>query len=336
MRRLTYLAAAAAATAALALIPLLAASSASAATTTKPPATLTGYSPNWSGYVMTANKGRPGFNRVYAEFTVPMVSGGDVLRPDYATSGLWGEAAFWVGLGGATSASQLDQVGVLAYMTSRKGAPQYAAFSETYPDPRANVVLMKLNLVVNGDGIASGNGITIHPGDKMALQLDKGPGYNLSSNSYQVFVLDLTQDMYGSAVVTPPKTGSKRATDRTAEVITEAVGGGPGVKSANHDGYLGSGTVNYRNVDASIAAGYPDGQTYGIAPSPFWTAKALTLGDIDVAKYPTGLWYFFNKITWPSTLSHPGSVNPQGGGGTGDQNFSTYTNTSWSGRPRAN
>jgi hypothetical protein len=313
MRRLTASLVAAAAATALILIPL-AVSPASAATYTPPTQANNSITRgNWSGYLLTAT-GKNRFSYVYAEFTVPKVSNGKVFRGPNTAPG--NTMALWAGFGGV-GGTQLEQGGIEAG-DNAKGQVYYWAFSQEVPSAGggAGPIAIPLDLVINGSGVP-GKAITIHAGDKMSIDVvyADNPG-----DPYEVFVTDSTQNKYGAATIT-----KARGADKTAEIITEATGGGPANDLA---GFFEMPPITYTECYASVGGSpglkLPYSNPWGISPEPMWKTTRVTMGGIKVQILPPPLpATFYKTIEVPSALSVPGGWNAQGGGGLGFTSFST-------------
>lgn len=89
-------------------------------------------SSNWAGYVATGADGTTStaFSEVSARWIQPRVT---------CTSGIVSSAAFWVGLGGASSSSQaLEQIGTAADCTGR-GSASYSMWYELVPAPSVRI-----------------------------------------------------------------------------------------------------------------------------------------------------------------------------------------------------
>jgi hypothetical protein len=273
----------------------------------------------WGGYVLQAKAGHR-FSQVYAEFTVPRgMSRGKVLR-DYRSpvSPYYGLAAFWAGLGGWNGAAILEQGGVEAFVTQH-GLVQYRAFTEMFP-AQPGAIWLPLNYEVNGNDKPLPQAATIHAGDHMAVQVDDDAStLKDTGRSYTIFVMDLTQNRYGFR--TERTTAANHGHDQTAEVITEAPGGGP---SGRHTGLLNTGTVRYTNAYAGVFGE----AMFGLGPRPEWDTTKVTLGHFWL-RHPVGHFWvpaYYNKVVETGRLGGYTPPSPKGGGGEGMHSFNTFWN----------
>jgi hypothetical protein len=110
--------------------------------------TSTAVSSNWAGYMATGTSTT--YTSVTATWKQPTVTCED---------GHAGAAsAFWVGLGGSSSASQaLEQIGTSADCDSKTGKPKYYAWYELVPSPSVTIKSLK---VAPGDLITTSVNIT--------------------------------------------------------------------------------------------------------------------------------------------------------------------------------
>jgi len=274
----------------------------------------------WGGYVLQAKAGHR-FSQVYAEFTVPRgMSRGKVLR-DYRSpvSPYYGLAAFWAGLGGWNGAAILEQGGVEAFVTQH-GLVQYRAFTEMFP-AQPGAIWLPLNYEVNGNDKPLPQAATIHAGDHMAVQVDDDAStLKDTGRSYTIFVMDLTQNRYGFR--TERTTAANHGHDQTAEVITEAPGGGPSGRL--HTGLLNTGTVRYTNAYAGVFGE----AMFGLGPRPEWDTTKVTLGHFWL-RHPVGHFWvpaYYNKVVETGRLGGYTPPSPKGGGGEGMHSFNTYWN----------
>jgi len=182
---------------------------------------------NWSGYVV----GGRSFSEVSGSWVQPTAncSSGD------------GEAAFWVGLGGASEQSQsLEQIGTQAVCAG--GQESYYAWYEIVPAGQ-----VKLEMAIN-------------PGDKVSAKV---------SASGSTFALTLTDETSGA---TATKTVDVQNADTSsAEWIAEApslCGSGGGCQTLSLADF---GTVNFTGATATA-----DGHSGGISDAD-WTASAINL-----------------------------------------------------------
>ena len=273
MRRLTYLAAAAAATSALALIPLALASSASAATTS-PVYSGTHSSGDWAGYVDTARpakKGQPanlvGF--VYVSFTVPSINcAKSVIGPHEASAGfrkangnVYSAVSFWVGIDGANGLNPLEQAGITGICHSKTAAAVY----DPYYQIAANLNEPGNDLPLSfGDPVKAGDHIVVSVRDD-ALGAGAPAGLK-PGTTYGIRITDLTKyGEYWSGNETTPA----NAPDATAEVITEAVSGGPYV-SKNAIGLAAFSQVTYNQGETGT---FTSGGSDSLSSNTFWTVQ---------------------------------------------------------------
>ena len=140
---------------------------------------------------------------------------------------------------------------------------------------------------------------------------------------YTVFVSDLTQNKYGTLTGLTGTPGRHAGDDKTAEIITEAPGGGPSGYNNNpsHTALLNTGSVYY-TYGQVVTWDHP-GEGYGISPRPEWNTVAMRLS----FTVKTGFYWWQHRYYWavilPSALSNPGTPSPKGGGGTWMQDFHT-------------
>jgi hypothetical protein len=188
----------------------------------------TATSSNWAGYVVSGRK----FSSVSGSWVVPTVNG---------ASG--GDAAFWVGLGGASSASRaLEQVGTESDASSN-GHTHYYAWYELVP--AAPVTL----------------NVAIHPGDSISAKV--------TAHVSKVTV-SLKNNTTGKSVT---KTLGMSRTDRTsAEWIAEA----PTLVSpsgrSNVLPLADFGTVNFTGATDTTTGGHT-----GTIADSHWTAQQVQL-----------------------------------------------------------
>ena len=266
MRKLIRsLAAAAAATAALSIIPLALAGAASATTT---PAPVQKYDTNWAGYEDIPVSGQV-MGEVYAKFVVPKVNcAKSIIGPHEASLAFrkthgndWSAVTYWVGIDGrGGQAGYLEQIGVTAVCHSKTSAAVYLPFWQINPRVNHNMTLSF------GDPVKAGDTVQL-------LVRDNGLGTNpmgvKPGHSYELRIVDLTQ--FGETWDHSENT-SGTAPGASAEVITEAVNGGPQIAS-NAIGLADTATVNW---DHALVASYKSGGAYPLDTlRGFWKAQEL-------------------------------------------------------------
>jgi hypothetical protein len=309
-RTIRSLVAAIAATAALALIPLAAATGPAGAVNSRTQAGGVGASDIWGGYVLHAKPGQR-FREVHAAFTVPPMSCDHVLHvsgsnPSYAN------AAFWAGLGGWGKTQPLEQGGVEAQCYTNHGTPELKAFTESVPGLQPSPDWLPLDQDINGVNQYHGTPKPVHAGDHIWVYVtDQSPTWAERGTAYEVFVFDETTGMFNSRdYAIPGQTG----TDQTAEVITEAPGGGPGGNL--HVGFINTGTVHYDNANAATWAGHE----MGINSNDQWRANMVSLSFTTPGRW--GPWIFW--VVQPGFLYGYTPPSPKGGLGGGKHKFDTY------------
>ncbi|MBV8430573.1 MAG: hypothetical protein JO244_05390 [Solirubrobacterales bacterium] len=207
------------------VVALFAAAAGPAAASTTVP---TAASNNWAGYVASGKN----FSSVSGSWTEPTVSASPDSDQAYS--------AQWVGLGGTSSSSSLEQIGTGADYAN--GQPDYYAWYELLPASQ-----VRLNLA-------------IHPGDKMSATVSvNGSTVNLS----------ITDNSTGQSVnetlqMSHPDTSS-------AEWIVEA----PAAESGDGS-YQVLPLADFSKVTFSSATATADGHTGGIS-DPNWSATQVQL-----------------------------------------------------------
>jgi hypothetical protein len=294
MRSLTCLAAAAAATGALALIPLAAASPASAVAISTPVRS-TVSDGNWAGYVDTVRHLNT-MGLVYASFTVPKINcAKSVIGPHESSASyrkkhgnVYSAVSFWVGIDGKQGQNALEQAGITGICHSKTSAAVYHPFYQ-----------IAANLNEPGSDLPLSMGRPVRAGDVIEVSvrddaLGAGAPAGLKSGSaYVMRITDLTQyGEYWSGTEHTPA----RAPDDQAEVITEAVSGGPYV-AKDAIGLAAFRPVTYNQAEVAT---FTSGGTNSLASNPFWT----------VQKYVVD-----------------GSLITTGSLGTNASGYSTFTNT---------
>jgi hypothetical protein len=278
VRRLTYLAAAAAA-GALTLIPLAAAGSASAAATSTPVHN-TVSDGNWAGYVDTARHLNT-MGLVFASFTVPKINcAKSVIGPHESPASfrkthgnVYSAVAFWVGIDGKMGQNSLEQAGITGICHSKTSAAVYDPFYQ-----------IAANLNEPGNDLPLSMGRPVKAGDVIEVSvrddaLGAGAPAGLQSGSaYGMRITDLTQyGEYWSGTEHTPA----RAPDGQAEVITEAVSGGPYVpKDA-----IGLAAFSPVTYDQAGLATFTSGGANSLAANQFWTVQKYI---VDVSLITTG------------------------------------------------
>jgi len=289
-RTLTRLAAAAAAAASLAFISL-AAAGAPAAGPAASALTAASSTPSsvWAGYVDTIRHpgGRNRFSSVAATFKVPAITCaksivvGHPFPASYPGHKYWSAAAFWAGLdGGNGDADSLEQAGITGYCTGPRVAAQYEAWYQM--NPHHNVVVPLRN--------AAGHPGTVRAGDTIQVSVRDTAGVTPGSPKwadpryagyiYAVTLKDTTRGLsYDSGSLKLRSFGTGRAPGMTAEVITEAVSGGPYSSGPKHPYTIGlarMGVVRYTDVYvSSLATGWIYGM--GMHSTGTWTVAKYVI-----------------------------------------------------------
>ena len=177
---------------------------------------------NWSGYVDIANKG-VSLRYVTADFNVPSLNCAD---SENGTSGS-NYYSSWTGLDGWNNGT-VEQQGIESYCSG--GTPGLYVFYEMYPaDP----------VVFSGAGF----------GD--ALQASTYD--NTSTGKYNLVVTDLTQ---GGAGVSETIKCAKTCDNSSAEVVSEAPGGGPptyGLSDYGAENYTTVGVTSRNGTKGTLA-----------------------------------------------------------------------------------
>jgi hypothetical protein len=192
---------------------------------------------NWSGYLDVA-KARKSFNQVTASFNIPNLNCANTTAgPD----GAWYSA--WTGLDGWTD-DTVEQQGIESYCSG--DTQGLYIFYEMYPA---------------GPVVFTG----ASPGDAVTTTTT----YNSTTHDYSLVVKDLTQ---GGAGVTESTACASTCENSSAEVISEAPGGGPpnyGLCDFGAQNYTGAtvtsstGTKGNFLTDASIWTSYSVKMKYG-------------------------------------------------------------------------
>jgi Peptidase A4 family len=254
------------ATGALALIPLALASSASAAAI-PPPQNAYHPAKGWAGYVVTMPASQTDqFGYVAATFTIPKVTCSDSTESGYKIpkGDDYSAVAFWVGLGGATSKS-VEQGGIEEKCATRHSAPKISAWEEMYPSQAITAVPLDRVKLTGGHGAP----VTPRAGDSITVSvqdLSTGTSYK-PGQYYRVQILDETQNTsYDSARLSQSK--GNASDDRTAEVVTEAIDGGPW-NSPQYTGIAHFQPVSYSGITVGLNGG---GYTWGIGSAESWTS----------------------------------------------------------------
>ena len=282
-RTIRSLVAATAATAALSLITLAAASTSAAARPAASPLTASSTTKSlvWAGYVDTMN--HPGgynrFKSVQATFKVPAINCsksivvGHPWPARYPGHKYWSAAGFWVGLdGGENDTANLEQTGITGYCTGPKAAAQYEAWYQM--DPQLYVIIPLKDAKSHQGTMRVGDTIHVQVWDTAGVDPRSPKWANLkyAGYIYSVGIQDTTRGIsYYSNGLKPRTNGYGRAPDMTAEVITEAVSGGPYSTAKYTIGLAKMGTVNYTDVYVSSFA---TGWIYGINMHSNWVWSA--------------------------------------------------------------
>ncbi|MGH3155653.1 MAG: G1 family glutamic endopeptidase [Streptosporangiaceae bacterium] len=197
----------------------------------------TDYSYNWAGYVTAGDKG-VSFRYVTANFYVPSV---DCAASPVGTLGTY--EGQWIGFDGFDN-DTVEQVGIGAECVS--GTPEYYAWYE-----------MGQSAPVTYTG-------PINPGDGITASVY----YNDSNHEYTLYLRDDSTGGDINALATCP---SSSCPDASAEVISEAPGGGPG---AGYD--LADFTTESFN---SAGVTSHDGYHGSLAASKLWSSNEIVMED---------------------------------------------------------
>jgi peptidase A4-like protein len=208
------------------------------AATTVPQAT----SQNWSGYVVSGSGGSSSFSSV----------SGSWVQPSANTTAGEGYSAFWVGLGGTSQSSSLEQVGTQADVVG--GQTVYYAWYELLPAAQVRVP------------------VAIHPGDHISASV------TVKGGSVTVALSDTTT---GSSFT---KTLQMSAPDTSsAEWIAEAPSA-----SVGYGNYQTLPLADFGSVGFTGATATAGGHTGGIS-DPNWTAQAVQLNGSAAGAQPAAL-----------------------------------------------
>lgn len=237
------------------------------------PKALSRGSATWAGY---AGAAPPDTTIKSANVTVTLPTAScakSVGSPTLGKQAPGWHAGFWIGLDGwnwtpTPTNVTVQQAGVLVSCPTRRSAATFRLFYEMFP---AGPVFLP-------DGVHSGEVLTVNVA--------------VTGHRYTFEFLSAA----GAVIAERSATCARHTTcgNSTAEVITEAPGGGP---DAGH-GLAGTGTVSYRNAAVSLS-----GQPYGF---PLGLLPRLT----KITMNPKGLL----RIVRPGALT----------GKAGPANFSTY------------
>jgi hypothetical protein len=213
-------------------------------------------SPTWAGYVAAPPKGQT-FKNVLVTFTVPRVRCSGSVGPPAKSKAFPGwHASLWAGIDGWSPAGRVtngtvQQDGIIAFCRTRKAVAFYRAFYEMFP----------AGPVVKG---------AVRAGDRINALV------SVSGKTYAFAVDDLTtRKTLVSATARCAR--HTRCRNATAEVITEAPGGGP---DAGH-GLADTGTVKYTYAAAGLS-----GQPPFEDAIPLGHYAALTRLTLSPRKYP--------------------------------------------------
>jgi hypothetical protein len=177
---------------------------------------------NWSGYADVANSGAA-LRYVTANFNIPSLN---CANSSGGSGGIY--YASWAGLDGYDNGT-VEQEGIESYCQS--GTPGLWVFYEMYPaDP---VVFTGAN-----------------PGDALATSTY----YNSTTKKYSLVVDDLTQSGAGISV---SESCAGTCSNSTAEVISEAPGGGPptyGLADFGAESYTNAAVTSRNGTKGTLSA----------------------------------------------------------------------------------
>lgn len=177
---------------------------------------------NWSGYVDIANKG-VALRYVTADFNIPSLNCG---KSQNGTAG-GNYYSSWTGLDGWSDLT-VEQQGIESYCSG--DTPGLWVFYEMYP---ANPV--------------------VFTGANFGDALQASTYYNSATGKYNLDVTDLTQ---GSAGVTETIKCAGTCHNSSAEVVSEAPGGGPpqyGLSDYGAQNYTGAGVTSRNGTKGTLA-----------------------------------------------------------------------------------
>jgi hypothetical protein len=213
-------------------------------------------SPTWAGYVVSPPKGQT-IASVGVTVMVPKVNcAGSVGASAKSKASPGWHAAFWAGIDGwnvgkKVTNGTVEQDGVIAFCRTRKSAATYRIFYEMYPA---------------GPKI----GAAVHAGDPINVIVSvTGGTYN-----FVIYNLKTGQKLLSNSATCAKRTKCHNA---TAEVITEAPGGGPDAGN----GLADTGTVEYTYAAAGLS-----GQPPYEDAIPFGSFAALTKLTMSPKGYP--------------------------------------------------
>ncbi len=189
-------------------------------------------SATWAGYVASAPKGQT-ITAVGVIFRVPKVNcSGSIGAPTKSKLYPGWHASFWAGIDGWNPSRKVtngtvQQDGVIAFCRTKKSTATYRAFYEMYPaGPKIKAA--------------------VHAGVRIEAFISvTGKMYNFSVQN-----LTTRQTLLSATARCDRRT---KCLDATAEVITEAPGGGP---DAGH-GLADTGTVKYTYAAARLSGQPP-------------------------------------------------------------------------------
>jgi hypothetical protein len=224
-------------------------------------------SSNWSGYAASGlDGGTATFSDVTASWVQPKVS---------CTVGRSDSVAFWVGLGGASEASQsLEQLGTEADCDGNGGTPTYSAWWEIVPAASVRIPLK------------------LRPGDHVtAAVVVKGAAVTL-------FLKNVTRKSRFTKTLTPSQPPDVSSAEWIAEAPSECNASGfcRGVPLTQF------GTVTFTNA-AAIADGHP-----GTISDPAWTADPIEL----IADGGGGRFFGRGDVLGPGVGAVPGGLSADG------------------------
>jgi hypothetical protein len=243
-----------------------------------PTAQVASYNSAWSGWStnpITTTPPYPSGNPIYVQtsFTVPTA---DCAAARYGANG--NEAVFWAGLDGTNLSSRLEQTGTGE--SCSQGTPNYWAWYEWYP---------AAPVVFGG----------VRPGDSIHVQL--GEYESNGAYYYTAYLADSTSGGYFSAV-SPPCTSACVVPPSSAEVITEAPGGGPS-RGWDLTPFSGGPNYSFTAVKADDAGSLSAGTWYYLAGDKpgYWTTTEQIQTDTGTSSG--------TALAPPSALDATGSFN---------------------------
>lgn len=222
---------------------------------------------NWSGYVVGNSDGGTSYKSVTGSWVQPQASCDAANGSTYA--------AFWVGIGGASGKSALEQDGTEVNCSAGGNATYYAWYELV---PKAPVKV----------------DVAVHPGDKMTATT------SVNGNEVtETITNDTTGDTFNKTLyMSDPDTSSA---EWIAEAPSQCQGG---VSDCTPLSLTNFGKVNFTSASATDSSGH----TGGISDSS-WNAAAVTL---DPSESSTGSQFVGDTSSsgaaTPSGLSDDGSA----------------------------